>query len=176
MAVKEKEETAEIKKEEAVELIEPAVTAKEVVVGVGENKLIFIQKPLTFFGKIEFFSIAGKAVESILKDGGSVYDMLGSVEDGSALDVTGGGETDAFIRGIALIVQHVPEILPELYCVILNVSRGEREYVKLRLEEDLQDAQGFEILETFVEQNWDILTNFFTQGILPLVQRVQKRM
>jgi hypothetical protein len=163
------------KDEEAVEVLEPDVSPKTVTIGEGELELVFTQKPLSFFGKIEFFSVAGKAVEKVLEDGNTISDLLGSTNPDNPL----GEESqsiDSFVRAIAGIVQHVPEVLSELYCIILSVPRNNRDYVKARLENELTDEQGFEILETFVDQNWEVLTGFFNQGILPLYQKLAGKM
>lgn len=163
--------------EELVEVLEPEVTEKQIVLGTGENTLILTQKPLTFFGKIEFFSVAGKAVEKILSEGNTVSDLLDSgVGELGEMPLNEGAEgVDSFVKAIASIVKYVPEVLGDLYCVILNIPRAQREEIKARLETELDDEQGFEILETFVDQNWEVLTNFFKEGILPLYQKIQTK-
>jgi hypothetical protein len=103
-----------------------------------------------------------------------VNDLLDSTGGELPLDSSSQG-VDTFVRGIASIVTHVPEVLSDLYCIILNVPRSQREEIKIRLEEELTDEQGFKILETFVDQNWEVLTNFFSKGILPLYQKIQSK-
>lgn len=157
---------------EAVETIEPVAVEKTVVLGEGENAITFVQKPLSFFGKIEFLSIAGKAVEKVLSDGGSLSEILDVPDYDSGAVLSGPSDADVFVKAISKVIQSAPELLVDLYCVILAVPRAQRGYVSLRLEDDLTDAQGVEILETFVDQNWEIMTNFFKEKAMPLFQKV----
>lgn len=154
---------------EALEVLEPEVTERTVDLGEG---YVYTQKPLSFFGKIEFFSVVGKAVDKALSEGTSITDLL-DVPDINSSNPLGSGmqEADVFITAIAKISQHAPELLKDLYTVILAVPRGERERVK-ELFENLSDDDGIGILETFVDQNWEVLTNFFKEKILPLSNKI----
>lgn len=161
---------------EIIESIEPDLEEREVVVGEGDQALYFTQKPLSFFGKIEFFSVVGKAVEKVLSEGGTLSEILDVPDyDKGAPLATSMSEADVFIKAFSKLVQHAPEILLDLYCVVLAVPRGQREYVSLRLEQDLDDETGTQIMDTFVEQNWEVLTNFFKERILPLANKIQKK-
>lgn len=153
---------------EDTDALVPPVENFTVVLGEGEDKLTFVQKPLSFFGKMEFFSVMGKAVDKVLSDGVSISEVL----DGTNGPVGANADTDSFIQTIAKLIQFAPEILAELYCVILAVPRGEREYVKYRLEEDLDDDQGIKILEVFADQNIEVMTNFFKERVTPLFNKI----
>ena len=174
VAVKEKVEKVVNSEEDPIEILEPEVKEKIVILGKGDETITFIQKPLTFFGKIEFFSIMGKAIERVLSEGGSVSEIIDSPE-GNPLDQSSAKEADLFIKSIAKVVQYAPETLLDIYCVVLAVPRGEKEYVKIRLEEDLTDEQGFGIIDTFVDQNWEVLTSFFTERGVPLYQKITQK-
>lgn len=154
---------------EALETIEPSAAERTVDLGDG---YVYVQKPLSFFGKIEFFSVVGKAVDKALSEGTSITDIL-DVPDINSSNPLGNSmaEADVFITAIAKISQHAPELLKDLYTVILAVPRGDRERVKELLEE-LSDDEGIGILETFVDQNWEVLTNFFKEKILPLSSKI----
>lgn len=169
MAAKEKVST-----EETLDSLEPVVNEVMIVLKAGEpDELVLVQKPLTFFGKIEFFSVVGKAVQQLLSDGGSLSEILNMPDyDPTVPLASSASDADVFIKAISKIVEEAPYLLKELYLVVLNVPRGQREYVGLRLEEDLDDKQGVQIIDTFVDQNWEVLTSFFTDEILPLFNKV----
>jgi hypothetical protein len=154
--------------EDALEVLEPDVTEREVDLGEG---YVYTQKPLSFFGKIELFSVTGKAVDKALSDGASIGDILGDVPDINNPLSTSTSEADVFISAVVKIAEHAPELLKDLYCVILAVPRGERERAK-ELFENLSDDEGIKILEVFVDQNWEVLTNFFKEKILPLSNKI----
>jgi hypothetical protein len=171
MAVKTKETVEEV--ESPLEILEPEIKEKIITLGTGDDELIFTQKPLSFFGKIEFFSVMGKAIERVLSEGGSISEIFDSPDDILSSSTK---EADLFIKSIAKVVQYAPETLLDIYCVVLAVPRGDRDYVKTRLVDELTDELGFDILDTFVDQNWEILTSFFTEKGLPLFKKITKKL
>lgn len=162
---------------ESIEALESDVQEKIIDIDLGDEKLTLIQKPLSFFGKIEFFSVMGKAVQKILSDGGSLTDIFDAGEFDPRKPFTEdlAGEADIFINAISKIVENAPEILLDLYVVILRVPKGQREYIKEVLEEQLDDEQGMAIFETFIDQNYEILTNFFKERVLPMVEKISQK-
>lgn len=167
--------TVEVK-DEAEEVLETLAPAEVYYkIGEGDNELTLVQKPLTFFGKIEFFSVVGKAVQRILVDGGSLSELLDTPEfDASVPLASNVTDADIFVKALSRIVESAPELLKDLYLVILNIPKGQREYYALRLEE-LTDEQGMQILDTFVDQNWEVMTSFFTEKMLPLYNKISKK-
>ena len=143
-----------------------------------DGHLTYTQRPLSFFGKIELFSILGTAVEGALSGGGvSVADLIDDVPTGDASNFK---EADSFVKSIAKLVQYVPDLLKDLYVIALGVPREEREYVKSVMElpetqGGLTDDQGIQILEVFIAQNWDVLLDFFKSKLLPLFNDLMSR-
>jgi len=155
-----------------IDTITPAEQNKRYVLGNSEDALVLVQQPLSFFGKMEFFAVMGSAIEKALEET-SLFELLDVPDTGGApLSADAFREADSFIKAISTLVQYAPELLEDLYCVVLAVPRGEREYVKIRLREELTDDQGFEILETFIDQNWDVLVSFFKDKIMPFAGKV----
>lgn len=158
---------------EVLDTLDPVATEVLIAIGEGDDRIVFVQKPLSFFGKVEFFSIAGKAIESILKDGTTIAELF----DGPALDTSAplanaASDADVYVRAFSRVVQNAPEILSDLYCVILRVPRGQREYIAPRIEEELTDDQAADILDTFIDQNWEVMVSFFKERILPLADKI----
>lgn len=137
-----------------------------------EDHLKFTQRPLSFFGKIELISILGQAVNKAISDGGvSVSELLDDVPTNSEI-----AEANNFISALAKIAQYAPDFLLDLYAISLGVPRGERDYVKMVMalseeEGGLSDEQGMQVLETFIDQNWEVLLDFFKSRIVPLFNK-----
>jgi hypothetical protein len=172
--------------EDPVEVLEPGAPHRVQKFNDPEGnwEFEFTQKPLSFMGKLDFFSVLGKALDRALSgpDGVSVADLLDVPEraDGGGISTQDIKDANAFIKGISKLLAYAPEIIGDLYCVLLNVPRGQRAVVKevMNLHEDeggLSDQDGVEILETFVEQNWEVLRDFFTQRIAGLAAKVGKK-
>jgi hypothetical protein len=152
---------------------------KDVLVefGKGDYAQAWVQKPLSFFNKMDFFACVGKALDNALKSGLSV-DVLIEAADG--VDIDDDMKADAFAQAIVKLVQEAPEVLPELFCIVLGVPRSKREATKVIMElpEDeggISDEQGFEIIDTFVEQNGALMRDFFRDRIAPRIQKMRNR-
>jgi hypothetical protein len=159
------------KEEEVVdtaEVIEPLAETREVRLGLEENGtlMVFEQRPLSLFGKIDFFSVMGKALDRAMSgpDGISLADLMDAPSSATELR-----EADLFIRGISKLAAYAPEIMGDIYCVILAVPRGSREFAKQVMELPQEsggftDDEGLGVLETFVDQNWDVIMDFFNRA------------
>ena len=150
-----------------------------IVLSPGTDTELFLQqKPLTFFGKMEFFSVMGNAIDRALSGGLSVADLLDvpDRDSGRPLDASSLKEADLFVKAVVKLVQGAPETLLDIYCIVLGVPSGERFYVKQRLETELTDEQGVAILNNFVDQNWDVMVNFFKDQVSPLVGKISGKL
>lgn len=163
-----------------VEVMDPAV--RPVFYEIGPESLedepsekrVYIQKELSFFGKIDFFATMAKAIEKAMREGVSIAELLETpeTEAGKPLDLDSFAEADTFVKAIMQLVGYAPELLLDLYAVILAVPRKDREEAKEWFEEYITDEQGIKIIETFVEQNWEVMVSFFSERITPLVKTV----
>lgn len=135
---------------------------------------IYTQGELSFFGKIDFFATMAKAIEKAMKEGVSISELLDMPdrEENSEFNIDDFAEADAFVKAIMQLVGYADELLLDLYCVILAVPRPERAEKKAIFDRYITDDQGFEIIEKFVDQNWDVMVGFFKERITPLVRHV----
>jgi hypothetical protein len=164
--------------EEPTEVLEPTVEHRTVSFGEEPYDFTFVQKPLSFFGKMEIFSVLGNALDKAMSgpDGLSLSELLdGPRPTGDALTVENFRDADAFVKAITKLVLYAPELFLDLYAVILSVPRGQRVIVKEVMEQELSDEEGIKILETFIDQNWDVMVDFFTVQIRPLIQKVSSK-
>lgn len=165
------------------EVLEPTDEVKQVTIGKDENAYVFVQRPLSFFGKLDFFSVMGKGLDQAMKgpDGLSIAELWEMPSTGrDALNASDLRDADMFVKGIVKLAMYAPELMSDLYCVILSVPRGYRPVVKelMQAPEDeggLSDEQGIAILETFIDQNWEVMVDFFKQRIAGLVEKVGQK-
>lgn len=146
----------------------------------------YVQKPLSFFGKMQFFEVLGRAVDTAMAGDNGL--TLGSLFGGSPKMITPGGEVtfenlndaDVFVKGIAKLSSYAPELITELYCIFLGIPQGDRPWAREAMqksEEDggLSDDDGVEILETFIDQNGEAMRAFFVDKLQPLLARARNR-
>ncbi len=153
-------------KVDQLEVLQPSTAP--VTYEIGGNT--YVQKPLSFFGKIELFSVLGNALEKALTDV-SLGDIL-DVPDVAGKNAQDLSDADAFIKAIAKIAQYAPDFLKEIYAIALSIPRDEREEFN-QVVEDISDDDGFKILEVFVDQNWKALMDFFSGRLMPLISKIQ---
>lgn len=135
---------------------------------------VFVQEELKFFGKIDFFAVMAKAIEKAMKEGVSISELLDMPdrEENEEFNIDDFAEADTFVKAVMQLVGYAPELLLDLYCVILAVPRAERKEAKELFERYVEDEQGFQIISVFVDQNWDVMVSFFKERITPLVRQV----
>lgn len=151
---------------EELNVLEPKIETKYWPFNDGNIERTYEQKPLSFFGKIEFFSLIGDAV-----------DNLSSEDRPLNLNELFGGEatTDSFVAVISRVAGQAPETLQEAYCIFLHVPRGEREWAKFVMSESLTDEEGMDIMERFVDQNAEALQSFFGEKGQSLIKKIQTK-
>lgn len=164
----------EVIEEDAVDILDPPMLEYTFVLGEdGGDPLTFSQKPLGFMGKIKLFSVLSKTVNKVLEQNVSITELLdGPGSDSLPLSGDSMKEADQFIKTLTKVLEYAPEALEDIFCVILNVPNSQQEYVKARLDEELTDEQGFAVLNTFVDQNWEILHDFFTGKGMNLFKKI----
>ena len=164
--------------ETIVETLEPTITKPVTITlyerhGEFERELIYTQQPLSFFGKLELFSILGGALERAIDEGLSLSEVLDvpkERETNTPLSTNTLLEADTFVKGVAKLARYAPDITKDIFCVSLRVPHQEREIVKELMDDQVSDEQGGEMLRGFVTDNMEALKSFFSEQILPLVE------
>lgn len=159
--------------ESDLEKIAPKVDAKTYTFGKelkDKDKLVCTQRTLSFFGKLETFALLGDALDRALS-GGASFDSIMSLIPGSSEKIA----PEMVLRVATKLIAYAPELLLDLYCVWLNIPRDKRWEAKAILEIEIDDDIGFEIVETFVDQNGQVISDFFTEKIPKLAERIKVR-
>ncbi len=152
--------------------------------GSGENatERDYVQKPLSYFGKMEFFGLVGEVIDKAVSgENGlrisSLFDMPGR---GGALSASDFRDADTFVQAVGKLLTYAPDFLQKCYCIWWSVPEYERPWVidvisRSPDEGGLTDDEGVEAIEIFIDQNWEALESFFRDKISTLRDRVQAR-
>jgi hypothetical protein len=148
----------------------------------------YIQKPLSYLAFGEFTGLLGRKLEEAMdgQNGISVDRILPSGENGQlplafidgklslvkAEDFSG---IDPFIQGFARLASFIPDLLAEAQCIWLRVPRQERPLLidiwsRPIDEGGMSMADGEEMMDLFIEQNYDELEDF-----LPRLMRIRSK-
>lgn len=145
----------------------------------------YVQRKLSFFGKMQFFSLVGEVIDKSISGDedaaglrlSALFDLPGSRGNLKASDFR---EADVFVQGVGKILTYVPDFLEKSYAIWLGVPDHQKEWaigVMTSTEErgGLSDEDGLEIIEIFIDQNWESLEDFFQEKIASLRDRVNAR-
>jgi hypothetical protein len=153
----------------------------------------YIQKPLSYLAFGEFTGLLGrKLAEAMRGPDGLSLDRLTPGEASIPLEFNegqvrlAGGEgsdlVDPIIQGIAKLASYVPDLMAESQCIWLRIPRVERLQVMDIWSRSPDDGgmsmdQGEEMLNIFIEQNYDELNNFLKRyaRVKNTVQKMRKR-
>lgn len=164
------------KAQDVVEKIVPQVEPVERTLTYEGVERIYVQRPLSYFRKIEFFGLVGRTLEEILDGPGGVNldSIFGDVAPNSVDDFRSAelGELSTFVAAVAKLASYAPEFIKDAYLVILNVPHNEKAFAREALD-SIDDETGEDILITFIDQNYKELESFFTERLRKVLDRAQ---
>jgi len=163
--------------------IVPNKDNKTWVIGAGEQEIKLVQKPLSYFAKIEWFGLLGDTLNRAAQYGGmNLSSIITSPERReNLLSMTDVQDAETFLQIILRLVGAAPEFLLESYCIWLGVPRGSRTYAKaiMMLPEEeggFSDEAGLMVAQTFLDQNAEALRDFILKRVPTLGRRAMKLM
>lgn len=201
---KDKAEDAEEQRrlaEEELDKLEPMVEIVSYTIGKGPehggsaNEYgIYVQQPLGYVSCLRFYGLVGKTVAEAVKAGGVVdlgdafNNTNGNIQD-RARQIMEQSFNDAgsFAALIFQLVAYSPDFILEFYMLALDVPLAERKWAKAVMEQPwrpeqnkwgLTRIQGQEIIERFIDQNYDEVRDFFVdmgRGVSKRVRKNEKR-
>lgn len=183
--------------EAALEALDPSTDARRWVIGKPPQEggkdtqySVYIQRPMAWMPRQRFFALLGKTMsQAIRATGGSVggmSDIFGDeggslVERGRRLSQRDFQDASSFFSLAMELIGYSPDFLLESYILWLDVPRTERTWAKTILdmpycpEEDkwgLREGEHLEIIQTFIDQNYEDIRRFFIETLPDLGRRV----
>lgn len=162
--LKDRVEKQEKELEEEIEVFEPRVDPVERTLTIGNDSKVFIQRELSYFNKLKFFRLLSGSIRLASEDEKSgvnslLQDIFGGVRDAS-LNQDDSFLATEFVQAIMRLIELVPDFAEELYLLALGVKPKDKAWV-LQSFEEINDEEGFDILELFIEQNGGAIRRFF---------------
>lgn len=169
--------------EDVVDVLRPKAEPKQWTFGPEDMPLVFIQRPLSFIQKMQWFSLVGGVLDKAMSGENpvSVNELLTNpTSSRRGMTLEDFRDADTFVRAIGKLVVHAPKFVTDSYCIWLGVPDHQKQVVSEIMaypeeEGGLTDDQGLEIIEIFIDQNYDALADFFGDKIGALQKRVSQR-
>jgi hypothetical protein len=174
-----KEEDLNVAEEvpDVVHILEPRYEQAEVILRNNGHAQKYVQKPMSYFGKMEFMSLVGRTLDEAMKgeDGLRVNSLFESTPS-SVSDLNAGDfeDLDSFLGLVSKVARYAPDFLKDCYLIWLSVPKSQRVWAREALD-NLGDDEGVEIIERFIDQNWEALEHFFTVQVSRVMRRVAER-
>lgn len=170
-AAKTKTEEPQDETPDVLDILEPKEEPKTWTLEFQGMTQAYIQKPLSYFAKMEFFGLVGRTLDEAMEgeDGLKVNSLLDS-----NISSTNFQDIDSFLALAVKIAAYSEDFLKDCYVIWLGVPKVERAWAREALN-NLTDEEGEEIIQVFIDQNWNAIERFFTEGVSGLVRRVQAR-
>lgn len=138
----------------------------------------YVQTGLSYFGKMQWFSLVGEVVDKALSGDDKVE--ISSLFDGGLSGVSDLRELDTFLQAASKLLVYAPDFLVKSYCIWLNIPDHERPWARIAMSQNpaeggLTDDQGIEIIEIFIDQNWEAIDTFFRDKLPLVLDRARSR-
>jgi hypothetical protein len=159
--------------------------------GTEKQYSIYVQDKLPWMPRQQFFSLVARTFSQAIKaSGGNVAgmgDIFGDESGGSLMDrgrrLTQRDLTDAsqFMTLAFELIGYSADFLIDCYVILLDVPRTEREWARMRFSEPwdpkkekygLRDEQHEEIIQTFIDQNYEEIRRFFVVTMPAMGRRI----
>lgn len=195
-----KAEDAADETDEALEILEPKADPKRWVIGKPPEHggketeySVYVQKPLSYFARLRFFGLITRTIATALKQSGGLdtsgidafdYGDRISVDSLRRLREADFASAGNFFQLAMQLMSYQEDFLLDCYVIWLDVPASERRWAKAVLAQrwdpeagqwGLTDAQGTEIVEIFIDQNYEDIRDFFAVELPKLWKRVQQR-
>jgi hypothetical protein len=157
---------------------------------------IYVQKGLSWFGKLELYGLLGQAVKIVMEGEnplgiGQVLDfaqnprqMVSDLMGGlPGADTVPGQETNEqdleleagkVLAAFAQVVAMAPELLTQAYCVVLAIPKTHRPWAVEWAFPNMDDETGRDVLHAFVDQNWGVMEDFFAHELPKIMRRIAR--
>ena len=184
--------------EEQIETLVPQTEAKIWIIGKpaelgGEDNEWerYIQRKLGFIEMQRFFALCSRSLLRAVKEGGddAVNEIGGLMGGGDIRAMTAQlrqqdfNEAKSFMSMAFALISYVPDFLTDVYVLILRVPDTQQYWFRQTIEKPwdpdnddygLSQAAGREMIERFLDQNYEDIRDFFGREIPSLAKRVRQ--
>ena len=178
----EEQKTGPAEKDDTAEVLIPRGEVKTWKFGPDEVNREYTQRPLSVLRRIQWFALIGGILDDALsgENAISLNSLFNApIRDGQ-VDMQAFRNADLFVQAVGKLLTVAPSFLVDSLAIWLAVPDYDNNLFKQLV--DLPEGEGgltddmlFEIVETFIDQNYEALDRFFRERLPELQRRVETR-
>lgn len=150
---------------------------------------VYVQDRLGYMPRMRFFALVSKTIVQSMKSSNSLdipgLDMRDGLSMRERADLISAGSFESagdFFKLALELVSQSPDFLLQCYCLWLNVPRKEVSWAMQVMEQPwdpdrdhwgLKDEDGLEMVEIFIDQNYEDIRRFFGEELPKVMKRAQ---
>lgn len=168
---------------DVVDELQPRITPRPQLIGPADDQLgPYVQKELSVLGRMQWFALVGEVMDRAMSGEnaltiGHLFEAPAGAREGQ-FSVQEFREADTFVKALSKLVRYAPDFFEESFVIWLKVPEHEQrhfiQYVRLpEAEGGLSEDDFFEIVETFIDQNWGAIERFFRERLVQLRKRAE---
>lgn len=183
-----KSEVVEVPKQsigEVVDEIKPRLEPRVQHIGPADAELgPYVQRELSVLGRMQWFALVGEVMDRAMSGEnpltiGHLFEAPKGARDGNP-SLAEFREADTFVKALSKLVRYSADFMEESFIIWLDVPDHDQRQFKMYLK--LPESEGgiseddfFEIIETFVDQNWTAIDRFFRERLVQIRKRIEAR-
>jgi hypothetical protein len=167
---------------DVVDILKPKAEVKVWRIGKDDYAREYVQRPLSFVKKMQWFSLVGEVLDKALSGPSkmSLNSLFSAPGARGGLTMEDFRDADTFVQAVGKLLVHAPDFLVKSYCIWLNIPDFEQDVAARIMEMSpeeggLTDQDGVEMIEIFIDQNYEALDRFFREDLSKLQGRVAAR-
>jgi hypothetical protein len=157
--------------DEDIEVLSPPLAVDRTLVSpVDGEERVYVQHELAFIPKTRFFRLLSGTIRLASEGDSGLIELVG--EFFGEEDITQEGAAQ-MVSVIMRLVELSPDFLTDAFIHILSIPQNEVEWAVPALE-SLDDETAMGIIDVFIDQNGEAITDFFTKRLRKTGSRVGK--
>lgn len=169
--------------ENPVEILVPKAAVKSWKIGPPENQMELVQRPLSLFKKMEWIALVGEVVDRAMSGPNpiTVGNLFSTPNiEGGTLRPEDFRDADTFVQAVGKLISYMPDFLQKSFCIWLDVPDYRYEIAIELMSQPpenggLSDEDGMEIIEIFIDQNYEAIYDLFGNKMGKLRRRIEAR-
>jgi hypothetical protein len=147
---------------------------------------VYVQRPMSYMARLRFFSLVSRTIAEAMKAGaqlelpgeGGIRQRVAAMRESDLTDASN------FVQLAFQLIAYAPDFMVDCYLIWLDVPMKDRGWFRLVANQPydperglygISDDDNMEMVEIFIDQNYETIREFFTGKLPALYRRALKQ-